>query len=139
MAESSGEVKPQSQFEIGRPPADGQEALSEKALEQRPQTEAAQAKQKPQFPAPPSVQTIPVSQPQAGQSSKPKSAKAVTGGLTALEGDRIEKQWVESAKSIIAQTQDDPYNQKRQMSKIKADYIKKRFDKTIPADDALSP
>jgi Txe/YoeB family toxin of Txe-Axe toxin-antitoxin module len=47
----------------------------------------------------------------------------------------IEKEWVQRAKSLVAQTQDDPYKQKNEMSKIKADYIKKRFNKTIPVEE----
>jgi uncharacterized protein YdeI (BOF family) len=59
----------------------------------------------------------------------------VTSNLAAQDEDLIEKEWVTRAKYIVAQTQDDPYKQKNEMSKIKADYIKKRFNKTIPLED----
>jgi hypothetical protein len=56
----------------------------------------------------------------------------------ASDTDRIEKQWVEKAKTILAKTKDDPFEQKSQMSKVKADYIKNRFNKTIKTDDAVA-
>jgi hypothetical protein len=51
------------------------------------------------------------------------------------DNDRIEHQWVDKAKAIIAQTRDDPYQQKNQMSKVKAEYIEKRFNKQIKTDE----
>lgn len=59
-------------------------------------------------------------------------------GMSAAEIDRIEKEWVDKAKAIVAKTRDDPHAQKSQMSKVKADYIKKRFNKTLPTDDAVT-
>lgn len=56
----------------------------------------------------------------------------------AHDGDHIEHEWVDKAKSIIASTQDDPYRQKHEMSKVKADYIQKRFNKQIKTDEAAA-
>jgi len=53
---------------------------------------------------------------------------------SAQDTDRIEPIWVNKAKEIIAQTHDDPYLQKDQMSKVKADYISKRFNKQIKTE-----
>lgn len=55
--------------------------------------------------------------------------------MTADDSDLIEKQWVERAKSIVEKTQDDPYIQKKEMSKVKADYIHKRFKKVVKTDE----
>jgi len=55
---------------------------------------------------------------------------------SAQDSDRIEPAWVNKAKEIIAQTHDDPYLQKDQMSKVKADYIMKRFNKQIKTEGA---
>lgn len=52
--------------------------------------------------------------------------------------DRIDKIWVDKTKSIITKTKDDPYEQKRQISQVKAEYIKSRFNKTIRSDDAVN-
>ena len=55
---------------------------------------------------------------------------------TAADEDLIEKEWVEKAKKVIADTKHDPYLQEREVSKLQADYLKKRYDKTvnIPSD-----
>ena len=52
------------------------------------------------------------------------------------DSDRIEPVWVHKAKEVIAKTQNDPYEQKHQMSQVKADYIQKRFNKQIKTDEA---
>lgn len=51
--------------------------------------------------------------------------------LTANDDDLIEKEWVDKAKKIIASTKDDPYLQEKEVSKLQADYLKKRYDKEI--------
>lgn len=48
--------------------------------------------------------------------------------------DRIEKQDLLQAKSIIEKTTEDPYARKSEMSKFKAQYIEKRFHKKIKVD-----
>lgn len=53
---------------------------------------------------------------------------------SAKDADRIEPAWVDRAKDVIAKTHDDPYLQKDQMSKVKADYIAKRFGKQIKTE-----
>jgi len=57
---------------------------------------------------------------------------------TAKDTDRIEKVWVDKAKAIISKTKDDPFEQKHEISRVKAEYIKNRFNKTIKADDAVA-
>jgi hypothetical protein len=137
-AENSHNPEPGPQFEIPQTPNSGQEAQTEQAIEKRQVSENAPAKATPKFPAqnppgtlpqaPPPIQQIPV--------QDQSSASQFTKGLTAQDADLIEKEWVQRAKSLVAQTQDDPYKQKNEMSKIKADYIKKRFNKTIPVEDS---
>jgi len=39
--------------------------------------------------------------------------------------------WVAKAKEIVAQTQDDPYRQSRAISKLRADFLKARYNKDI--------
>lgn len=43
----------------------------------------------------------------------------------------IEKEWVSKAKNIIRQTKDDPYTQNKELSKVKADYVKARYNKDV--------
>jgi len=141
MAENSAENNrngmPQPQFEIPQTPQAGQERQTEQAIEKRQVTENAPSKAGPKLqtqvpaplPAPPTQQAQQIPVKDQGSSS------TFTAGLSAQDADLIEKEWVQRAKSLVSQTQDDPYKQKNEMSKIKADYIKKRFNKTIPVED----
>ena len=45
--------------------------------------------------------------------------------------DLIEKEWVEKAKEIVDKTRENPYLQNKAISEIKADYIKKRYNKDL--------
>lgn len=45
--------------------------------------------------------------------------------------DLIEKEWVKKAKDIVNATFGDPYTQNKQISKMKVEYIKKRYNKVI--------
>ena len=84
---------------------------------------------------------IPVAGPVAipsGQDDVTTAAPADQHYADAQDTHRIEKQWVERAKKIIAQTKDDPQSQKHEMSLVKAEYIRKRFNKTIPTDDTAA-
>jgi Txe/YoeB family toxin of Txe-Axe toxin-antitoxin module len=45
--------------------------------------------------------------------------------------DVIEKEWVDKAKKIVTQTKDDPYKQEQEVSKLQADYLKKRYGKDV--------
>ncbi|MBA3758580.1 hypothetical protein H0X10_03045 [Candidatus Saccharibacteria bacterium] len=45
--------------------------------------------------------------------------------------DLIEKEWVDKAKQIVEHTRHDPHQQNKEMNIIKADYLKKRYNKDI--------
>lgn len=51
--------------------------------------------------------------------------------LTAEDDDLIEKEWVDKINSIVKTYKEDPFNQLRQLNSLKADYIKKRYNKII--------
>lgn len=72
---------------------------------------------------------------QQGQgASTPQSQQTpVSAPLDAADVELIEKEWVIKAKQIIEQTGEDPYTQQRELSKIRADYIKKRYNKDLSA------
>lgn len=78
-----------------------------------------------QLPADDNLPVIPSDEDHPSLGSQPSGDK---------DGDRIERHWVDSAKNIINHTKDDPYKQKKEMSKFKADYIKQRFNKVVKAD-----
>ena len=43
--------------------------------------------------------------------------------------DVIEKEWVDKAKKIVSATRDDPHMQEKEVSKLQADYLLKRYNK----------
>jgi hypothetical protein len=47
------------------------------------------------------------------------------------DADLIEKEWVEKAKEIVEKTRNDPYLQNQEINKVKADYLKKRYNKDV--------
>lgn len=49
----------------------------------------------------------------------------------ASDEDLIEKEWVDKAKKIIAQTKDDPYRREQEVSKLQADYLRKRYGREL--------
>lgn len=70
--------------------------------------------------------------------SDDQSVSAPAPVAPANNADRIEKQWVDRAKAVIGQTRDDPFKQKAEIGKVKAEYIKVRFNKTIKTDDPVA-
>jgi hypothetical protein len=130
---------PQLNFELpAQPPSvEGQDQKQEKATE-APAAPAEQATKQPAQPALPAVSDIPVA-------DTPVIAVPVQDSTTsgfpaadhsAQDSERIEPIWVDKAKAIISQTREDPYMQKTEMSRVKAEYIQKRFNKQIKTDDA---
>lgn len=69
------------------------------------------------------------------QSMQQQSGQALISQIQvpeeANELDLIEKEWVLKAKQIVEHTYDDPHVQQAEISKMKADYMKKRYDKDI--------
>jgi hypothetical protein len=61
-----------------------------------------------------------------------------TNPSAAADDDLIEKEWVEKAKKVVSETKHDPYLQGQEVSKLQADYLKKRYGKTVslPTDGA---
>lgn len=51
--------------------------------------------------------------------------------VSASDEDLIEKEWVEKAKKVISETRDDPHAQDLAVGKLQADYLKKRYGKTV--------
>lgn len=57
--------------------------------------------------------------------------------VIAEDGDLIEKEWVDMAKRIVERTKDDPYKQSTELTRVKADYMKKRYNKEIKIDEKV--
>lgn len=134
-------MKPQGgdapNFELNLPPAP--ESLP--GQDQQPEAPPARPEQTAKQPPQPALPVVPddiptVDQPvialpvQDTPAPIPTDPKAI-----AADTDHIEREWVDKVKNIISHTQDDPHLQKEQMSRIKAEYIQKRFNKTIKTTD----
>lgn len=135
MNEVGGE--PKQPFEV-IPPAEAAESAKTPLEQPAPAQEAVAGKQATpaSLQLPTTIPDTPVAIPvQDGDAKSSSVASPKTSGLPAADKNLIEKQWVQKAKEIVAETRSDPYKQKSQMSKAKADYIQKRFKKIVKTDD----
>jgi O-acetylhomoserine/O-acetylserine sulfhydrylase-like pyridoxal-dependent enzyme len=55
--------------------------------------------------------------------------------MDADDVDLIEKSWVEKAKNIVSETMGNPHSQSVEITKMKADYIKKRYNKELKGNE----
>jgi hypothetical protein len=81
----------------------------------------------PTQPAPVSSAAAPADPLMAPTNASP-SATVSLSPLMADDSDLIEKEWVEKAKQIVEQTKDDPHRQNEEINRVKADYLKKRYN-----------
>lgn len=81
----------------------------------------------------PAVQDTPVATPTAEppQDDAPASTGSADSPLIADDVDVLEREWVDKAKSIVDKSKDNPYQQNKDVSALKADYMKKRYGKEI--------
>ncbi len=129
---------PQPSFELPTPhPEQGMGTPLAEQVAAQPET----------FKQPPVAQPAPVPQPQAAQpvpfqpsvppGVPPQPAPTHSASPTiADDADLIEKEWVIRAKQIVAATREDPHLQSKEMSRFKADYLKKRYNKDIKTEES---
>lgn len=67
------------------------------------------------------------------QQPVPQPTQQVTDDNPAVAADEdlIEKEWVDKAKKVIAETKHDPYLQEQAVSRLQADYLQKRYNKSV--------
>lgn len=53
--------------------------------------------------------------------------------LVANDDDLIEKEWVDKAKKIVTETQNNPYGRDEAVNKLQVDYLKKRYGRELGA------
>lgn len=137
MTEAGGPQPNQFEAPAVKPEAAGEKA--EQAVEAGSAAqEASPGKQAPapvlpQLPVIPDVPTVQTAVAATDQPVAQAPAKIQPADLKALE-----KQAIAKAKTIVAQTKSDPFKQKNEISKVKADYIQKRFNKVIKTDGAVA-
>lgn len=80
----------------------------------------------PQIQQPPQMMAF--ADPAPGPAAVPQVA-----GMPAIadDTDLIEKEWVVKAKEIVARTKHDPYQQNKEVERVKAEYLKIRYNKEI--------
>jgi hypothetical protein len=126
-------------FEANLPPSQEAEPGQEKTSE-APVARPEQAGNQPQ----PALPAIPDDIPAVDQPVIAVPPQDITTPIptdpnaVAADTERIEREWVDKVKNVVAKTREDPFLQKDQMSKVKAEYIQKRFNKTIKTDESAA-
>lgn len=100
------------------------------------------AADQPQPPAPVAQDHVAPAQQAAPSTADGNAAQPKANPITATphpelaeDVDLIEKEWVDKAKAIVNHTKDDPHRQNSEINKMKADYIKKRYNKDIQVSE----
>lgn len=99
-----------------------------------PETELSRSKQIETQSAPPVVApgvlpTVP--SPVSADDTAVSPAADGDAPLVAADEDLIEKEWVDKAKKIIADTKDEPYRREQEVKKLQIEYVRKRYGRII--------
>ncbi len=81
--------------------------------------------------APPPPPVLPIATPQLQVVPMPVVQTQTVAPTLAADDDLIEKEWVDQAKKIIMETREDPYKREQEVSKLQADYLRKRYGREI--------
>lgn len=101
--------------------------VSQERLEQRSEQSAA-AVATPSLPVVPVVAPVP---PVPVVDSTTPQQSSDDNPILASDDDLIEKEWVDKAKKIIAATRDDPHQREKEVGRLQADYLQKRYGKEL--------
>lgn len=69
--------------------------------------------------------------PTAPQPAKPVPPQVDDTPTVANDDDLIEKEWIEKAKRVLAETKEDPALRETEIKKLQLDYIRKRYGREI--------
>lgn len=126
-------------FELPKPqPPEHQEAIVESSKEHFTQSPEAKGHPAPMQHQPLAIttQSTPIPSPLLHDDNIAIATPPTTVGIQAHgNAELIDKVWVEKAKQVIKQTKNDPYKQNKQLSHVKAEYLKVEFNKDIKAED----
>lgn len=136
MNPNRGGEQPAVNFEVPSVPNSEEYNATSEQVAEKPKTPESSPSRQSAPPVPlspvPAVTGVPTIIPSDA------GAQSIIASPPAKDIDKIEKVWVDKAKTIIAQTRDDPFLQNNEMSKVKAAYIEKRFNKKLKTDSATS-
>lgn len=79
--------------------------------------------------AAPAIPVLP--QPVVAEPSDDTATLLTSVPDVAADDDLIEKEWVDKAKKIIAETSDDPYRREQAVGQLQREYLRKRYGKEI--------
>lgn len=103
------------------------------------QPERESSKQLEQAPSPQPARPLPAPAQNDGATPMIAPHSAPDAGVAGIavmpqiadDTDLIEKEWVDRAKRIVEHTRNDPHQQTKEMNAMKADYLKKRYNKDL--------
>ena len=119
------------------PDVERQYGNQEKSFEQYGTQSVEQGKQPPATPVLPAVDIASLAQPASQDPASVQTPQTdndvVMAGVPSIAGDDdlIEKEWVDKLKSLIALTEGNPHERARVIAQLQADYLKKRYNKTL--------
>ena len=116
------------------PPSSGETLSSDQAPETL--NESAQEKQESRGEAAPVDSQIPALPVSSVPTVQAPVADDTTQPLAVLptianDDDLIEKEWVDRAKKVLAETKDDPYRREQEVSRLQTDYLLKRYGRDL--------
>ena len=120
--------------ELPEPIHEGATEVQSAATPELQPVQAAVPAAVPTVPAQPIPAATPMQPPVTTPATPTPSTS--TAQLVADDTDLIEKEWVEKAKAIVAQTAHDPNLQTKEVNKIKVDYMQKRYNKQLKVDES---
>lgn len=126
--EQYGQVRPAEYGQVPQAPTEhlpGRNEQVEQRLGHTVETVANPAVQMPVLPMPQPVTT--------DDSTASQPAATDDTPLVAGDDDLIEKEWVDKAKKVIADTRDDPHRRELEVKKLQVDYVRKRYGREIGA------
>ncbi len=118
------------EYQVSQPSVELQptspETTGERSHEQERQPAVAEQNTMPvqAMPLPAPLPVVPVP-------AAPVADDTTVGPTIAADDDLIEKEWVDKAKKIIAETKDDPFRREQEVSRLQADYLRKRYGKEL--------
>ena len=79
------------------------------------------------------VVPIPAALPMQPSDDAAATSGSATDDLPTVANDDelIEKEWVNKAKKVIAETKDDPYRREQEVTKLQIDYLAKRYGREL--------
>ena len=80
---------------------------------------------------PPLVVPVPTAVPLPSDDSVSSTVAADDLPTVANDDELIEKEWVDKAKKVIAETKDDPYRREQEVSRLQVDYLAKRYGREL--------